>query len=98
MIISGPYDQNFIWKIYLKIVIYIKHIFSVNNVAMTSTFTFRDEMSLIFSIPQQNTRVTNISKKQNKKKHSRSRNIARCHFKSCTDPIYCYTSIFIFNF
>ncbi len=52
MIISGPYDQNFIWKIYLKIVIYIKHIFSVNNVAMTSTFTFRDEMSLIFSIPQ----------------------------------------------
>ncbi len=35
MIISGPYEQNFIWKIYLKIVIYI---FSVNKVAMPSTF------------------------------------------------------------
>ncbi len=26
-----------------------------------------------------------------------SRNIGRCHFKSRTDPIYCYTHIFILN-
>ncbi len=36
MIINGPYDQNFIWKIYLK-KWYIKYIFSVNKVAMRPT-------------------------------------------------------------
>ncbi len=31
-------------------------------------------------------------------KHTVGRkNKARCHFKSRTDPIYCYTSIFILN-
>ncbi len=36
IMIIGPYDQNFILNNYLKIV--IKYIFSVNKVAMTSTF------------------------------------------------------------
>ncbi len=26
MIMSGPYDQNFIWMIYLKMAIYIKYV------------------------------------------------------------------------
>ncbi len=37
MIMSGSYDQNFIWAIYLKIVMHIKYIFPVNKVAITST-------------------------------------------------------------
>ncbi len=40
MFFREPYGQNFIWKIYLKIVIYSisKYVFSENKVAMTSTF------------------------------------------------------------
>ncbi len=57
MIISGPYNQNFTWNIYLK-GSDIKYIFSVNKVAISILET--SEMSW-FSIPQQNTRVTNIS-------------------------------------
>ncbi len=53
---------------YLKIVIYIKYIFSVNKVAMTSTFKRPDKFhNSELSIPQQSIRVTDISNKQTKK-------------------------------
>ncbi len=50
----------------LKIVISIKYIFSVNNVAMKSTFLRPACQISQFSISYQNTRVTNISKKKKK--------------------------------
>ncbi len=59
--------DNFEWMICLKIVIAIKYIFSVNNVAMKSTFLRPACQISQFSISYQNTRVTNISKKNKKK-------------------------------
>ncbi len=39
MIMSGPYDQNFIRVIYLNLVMYIRYIFPVKKVAITSTLS-----------------------------------------------------------